>query len=382
MKRPPLLADYALESLSSQRNIGPKQMRARQLEVLSIAKKFVLDPQAAQFLGDAIAKMPRLIADAQDFAILPFEKMWIELPARTFYRAVTGQMPALDSDEIVGYLFDGNKVTVYAGSYDGKSVGFLPIEYHLHKPFTLEQEVALASVLGISRISLDAFYWGSSAASFIDSLKIPAGSDASIVDRVLASQLKVTDLEAISVQAKESLRALRSTHSFRLAQMSNEQGVMLDPTMIFSSVQQSSSGDLRNIIALLLFINRTQDIQYAKDFSRQPAMINRKPRQLAPHRVISLKLDPTPRLMKLCFMGSGDHRRLHDVRGHYKHDKQARKGCQHGQEYQGDFGEFWEEYEPLRWRCTRCKGKRWWQPAHSRGSLDEGVVGASYAVTR
>ena len=65
-------------------------------------------------------------------------------------------------------------------------------------------------------------------------------------------------------------------------------------------------------------------------------------------------------------------------------DKIARSGCLHGEQMHGDFGDWWTEYEPLRWKCQTCGGKRWWRREHTRGSFAEaGAVGVQeYAVTR
>jgi hypothetical protein len=54
----------------------------------------------------------------------------------------------------------------------------------------------------------------------------------------------------------------------------------------------------------------------------------------------------------------------------------------HGEQLKGDFGEWWIEYEPLRWRCERCGGHRWWRREHSRGTPEVGVVTSEYAVSR
>lgn len=149
------------------------------------------------------------------------------------------------------------------------------------------------------------------------------------------------------------------------------------------AVVQGSGGDLRNIVALLLFLNRTGDIQYLREVLMAQALINRRPRPLMPYRVITLKLDPMPRLQALA-AGAGVQRRLHDVRGHYCHDRTAREsGCLHGEERLGGWGEFWEEYDVLQWQCTHCGGKRWWRKEHARGHAHLGVVKEQvYAVTK
>ena len=73
---------------------------------------------------------------------------------------------------------------------------------------------------------------------------------------------------------------------------------------------QGASGDLRNIVALLLFLNRTSNITLATDVPHGEAFIKHKLRPLLSHRVIKIKLDPMPRLMRLCAGSAFDYHAL------------------------------------------------------------------------
>jgi len=312
----------------------------------------VLDTAAATYLGKMIREHPRVIADAQDFAIPPFEHMWIEIPFGAYYEAITGRVGDANADKAVGYLFHGPTVTVAAQSRLGAS--WMPVEYTLHHPNTIEEQLDLANKMSISRAGLDLWYWGESANDFVHP-KEEGGWE------------------------REPIRALRANHGARLVPLANRFKHMEYP---FAQITSGSNGDLRNIVSTLLFLNRTRDIQYERELPLKQGLVNRKPRPWMPHRVISLKLDPMPRLMTLA-AGQGIKRRLHDVRGHFCHDKQARAGCMHGEQTLGDWGDFWVEYDVLQWRCTHCGGKRWWRHEHQRGSQHVGVIKEqTYAVTK
>lgn len=181
---------------------------------------------------------------------------------------------------------------------------------------------------------------------------------------------------------RAGLRALRANHTVRIAPTvpgrTTVYDLANDPR---SSLINGSGGDLRNIVALLLFLNRTANIQVQSEMPHGEGFISGKLKPLLSHRVIKIKLDPQPRFMRLC-AGLGVKRRLHDVRGCFCHDKVAREGCPHGEEHEGDFGDWWEEYEPLRWRCTHCGGKRWWRHEHKRGHGQLGETIQRYEVTK
>lgn len=361
LKRRPLLAD----SLLARKVIGPsvyKTHQAQRNEALRTAKRFVLDGTAAQYLGQMLEDHPRIVADAQDFAIPPFKQMWIEFPLQPFFRQITGFDTDPYGDRVLGYLYDGPVVSV-AASMDKMECGWMPVDYILHRPSTLKEEIEVAVAAGTSRMQLDFWFWGQTASRFCDDPGIALTPESRVhIDK--------------AAWDSEGLRALRANHSVRFSKAWD----LMDRESK-SIFIRGSGGDLRNIVALLLFLNRTRDIQTVKDIGYTPALLNRKPRALVTHSVISLKLDPAPLLRKLV-AGEGIKRRLHDVRGHFCHDKRARAGCTHGEMHDGDFGEFWVEYEPLRWNCERCNGKRWWRREHSRGKFEDGMVIQEYAVKR
>lgn len=388
-KRQLTLADRLIFSLPGYIKDGTTPVRwgMQKQEALIKAKKFVLDSQAAFYLGTMIRHHPGIIADAQDFAIPPFPQCWIELPFRAFYIAVTGEIPDSTSDEIVGYLFDGPVVTPSsfatntAGKGDEWKAVIMPLEYVLNRPFKHREMVEVQEELGISRLGLDIFFWGESARGMLTQTtdNVPIGNLAHAKSRQVLYNAESTG------DGPGALHALRDNHSFRMVQHGklNLQHGKLKSKEIFEMLYNGSAGDLRNIIALLLFLNRTQDIQIRQDMSWHPKIVNRMPKRLMPHTTIKLRLDPGPRLKSLSF-GQGTKKRLHDVRGHYMHDQVARRGCLHGAETKNlkEFGTYWEEYEPLKWKCRHCSGKRWWRREHSRGNEELGTVVQRYSVTR
>lgn len=373
-KREPILADRLMTSMDSRSyTMMSKDWYHERLDNIAVAKKFVLDSQAATWLGEMIRNNPEVIADAQEFAISPFALMWVEIPFAPFYRAVNGVEPDETGDKAVGYLFEGPVVTVasYGWEQDRFTAGFNPVQYILHLPMGEAQEAKLSRDFGIPRFAIDSWLWGETVLDWSH----------------LAQQADGTDEAEL---AKERIRSLRENHFARMAPVSA--GVQeafeqqIDKGEPIGDFTQGAAGDLRNAIALLLYLNRTHDIQVQREVKVGPTqMVGRRPRALFPHRVISLKLDPKETLLDLVQTISGASsltRRLHDVRGHFCHNKASKRGCTHGLQYEGDLGELWVEYAPMKWRCDRCGGLRWWRREHSRGSAEEGAVAQQYAVTR
>ena len=207
----------------------------------------------------------------------------------------------------------------------------MPICYKLNQPLTVVQELAECERLGTSRIGIDVLYWGSS-------------------------------YEKVN---KEERTALRANHGF-------EHWYARDLPDIMKSMFTSAAGDLRNIIALLLFMNRTQDIRIDDQLPPHRGWVGPRPALLLKHSVIRLKLDPKPMFRKLYGRG-GSWRRRHDVKGHFCHDKKA-----HAHRHDHD----WTETHVNQWRCLLCGGKKWWKKHHQRGHMEKGYVATSYEVTK
>lgn len=353
LRREPLLIDKFLalnpSELRSDRLL-PREYYDSTRANLRLAKLFVLSREATTYCAQLLKEAPRIIADAQDFAIPPFRQMYLEIPFDTWYETLTGEPNDRSGDRRMGYLIVGSQVRVLVEGADG--VELSPVEYHLNEPLSLEQEVEFVKRAGTSRIALDLFYWGGSAAAFGT---VRAGTGAAGV-------------VAYDEWQKEGLRALRANHGFAIHLHRSKLGQI---QKIWESFSTASAGDLRNIIGLLLFLNRTSQMRYEREEPFQQRMLGRRPVNLLKHRTITLHVNPVPQLLSLA-AGEGIRRRLHDVKGHFCHNQAARVNT-----HTHDWVEAPET--ALQWHCA-CGGVRWWRKAHKRGSEDKGIVTSSYNV--
>jgi hypothetical protein len=337
LKRKPTLADEFIES-----NLGfvhKKQIMAAKQDLLE-AKRFVLDESAALYVAEMITEYPRIIADAQDFAIPPFTKTWIEFPFTAFWETINKIPSDATADSQIGFLITGNRVRVVVGGKSSLDASLMPHEYYLWHPMTVEEELEFVQRVGTSRLQLDFLYWGEAVNKLIDE------------------------------KDKEGLRALRENHRIHYEETDPERA-----KMVWDKIIMQSGGDLRNIIAVLLFLNRTREIQVVDAVPHARGMIKNKASTYLSYHKIGFKLNPEPLLKKLV-PGEGTWRKLHDVRGHFCHDKRSREAgklwCGHE----------WVEYEPLKWVCHQCYGKRWWRHEHKRGNEEKGLVMTEYQVTK
>jgi hypothetical protein len=355
IKRRPLLADLFLATTKSKvQAVVPPAYWETTRDNLMLAKRFVFDHQAAGYCAELLRKAPRVIADAQDFAIPPFERMYIEFPFDVWYETLTGQKPDKTADIRLGYLITGSLVRVLVESPAG--LGLSPIQYHLNRPWTFEQEQQMAEAVGTSRAQFDLFFWGVSAAHLGT---IHCGADGK--HRV-----------AMDEWQKEALRSLRANHSLSLHVAERLQHRV---PQIWDMFYDGSAGDLRNIIGLLLFMNRTSKTRVEREMPVKQQMIHTKPVALLKHRVITLHVNPVPKLLKLA-AGEGVWRRLHDVRGHFCHNEVARTN-HHDHEWQ----EAVSMLPHLQWFCS-CGGLRWWRREHRRGHEQLGHITSVYEVAK
>jgi hypothetical protein len=346
-KRRPLLID---EMLALQDKHMPKDWRKDVHFIqqrLRAAKVFSFDNTAACYAAQMMVDHPEAIARDIEFCIPPYERMYIEFPYPDFFNITSPpeyrgyhNLPESEEDQTVGYLYDGPLVYVMsrAGRANVKHPMVLPIRFRLNRNFTYAEELLLSQELNASRLGIDSFFWGSCTRTLYER------------------------------KDTASLRALREHNSCEFWYANDIRAKHAPETL------RASTGDLRNIIGFILFMNRTRDVQIMDDVAPAPGFVRAKPRTLVRHNVIRIKLDPRP-LLKRVFhsRATGGWRREHDVRGHFCCDRNY-----HAHKHDHDM----REIDIHHWKCLLCGGQKWWRKAHHRGRKDLGQVKTAYEVTK
>jgi len=378
-KRKPLLID---EFLSAKMIDWPDKEEHRRFsavrEHMREAKVFVLDEQAAHYAAEFIRDHPEAIAYDQEFAIPPFPRMYIELPYPDFFHTLGGrnEHDPIYGDTEVGYFIDGPRAYTLSRVRNGteneaqrKLMGatsmIMPIAYKLNQPFSPKEEQEVCDRLGVSRIGIDLLYWGSSV-----DINWKGGK------RDDWRELDVTSPPEAVVLSKYAAM-LRANHSF-------EQWYARDLPHVLSGLFTSAAGDLRNIIALILFLNRTADVRFDEQMPPHRGWIGPRPALFTKHNVVRIRLDPKSHFVKT-YGGHGAWRRRHEVRAHFCHDSKARAHHHHliPQPFEEGYHQAqWTEHGVNQWHCLICGGRRWHRKACSRGSKDKGAVVKTYEVTK
>ena len=307
-------------------------------------RKFVLTESAAVKVGEAIHNYPEMLVEQGVFARTPFESCWIEFPSRAFHEAVVPGSASQESDERVGYLFDGDRVYICAQSGDG--IGAIsPLVIDLHTPMTMRKQLDVAEELSLTRYQLDNFYWGQTMAD------------------ALPSDIR---------------RGLRSQHSFSMKVAEKYRGKIAGDEFL-----RFTAGEVRNIIGILLMINQPGSVLKTQEIGHQRMMTKKGSRVLMGHSVVTLNLDGRSRPDRLLRAPRGHHAapRWHEVRNHWCNDRVARtKGYSlddpktHGR---GNHAHQWvqDDNGELRFTCSVCGGRRWRRVMkNGRGDKSRGII--------
>jgi hypothetical protein len=344
-KRKPLLVDrllaaHAQGKQGSEAAYLTRGLLPRIINGLVQAKRFVFDEQSTRYMGEMIKTIPKAIVHAQEFAIQPFPTMYVEFPAQAMFEATTDTLGFDDGATRMGFLYDQGRVYTlldWEKLRDQRVIPYIvPVSYGLNRQWKLEDERQICEDVGINRLSIDALFWGSAYALVDD----------------------------------EEKRAFRANHSMRMEIQTGPLVSRETYIEISTKVLSNIAGDLRNVIAILLFLNRTSKTRIEDFVPMRQTMIGTKPSAMLSHSVVHFNLNPLPKLYESFGTGSA-WRREHDVRGHFCHDKTTRESfCRHD----------WTEYDVNQWRCLKCSGLKWWRKEHRRGHRDKGVMQTTYEV--
>jgi hypothetical protein len=324
------------------------------------AHKFVFDEAAATRIAHVVRDVPELILREHEFARAPFDLTWIEYPHWKFWREVGNDPLNQDAtaDHTIGYLIDGNMVSVVTGGTVGDpNMAPLPQIFHYYlntewPPAVMDEFIQHGG--GTIR-GLDAYLWGT---------------------------LKHMD--------EETRANLRNRYMVALAPIRHDHRANQTRGLLDSSFK-GSIGETRNIVTMLLMLNRPTLTRHVGSPPTVRGFIKGKVAPFMNHTRVTIDIDAVPTMRLLGTpSGEGVPRRLHEVRGHFCHNAEAHEyariaGCQHEWVACDDL---WTPMAATRisdanhWVCDVCGGKRWWKHEHERGDRRRGsVIHDDYDVT-
>lgn len=342
-KRKPTLADRFLAARDKPTLVSEAANESIRNRIRG-AKQFVLDDAAADHIGRLMRDVPDLLIPQMRFARAPFERAWIEFDASVLWKAHNGAEPDDKADSALGVFIDGNSAyTVIGGTIGGGTTPpvLSPIAYDLNTPWgdaddddpvrqRIEMSNALAD-LGLSPLTLQHFYWGR---------MFPSAQAAGV--RLFEHSLRILPLRDARLKS------------------------------VLPSLWDTANGELRNILTILLMLNRPSLTRVVREQAKGRGFIGNKLAPYFAHSVVTIDLDPKPALLRLT-AGAGGSKRRHEVRGHWCHDAACRASpCAHDWRPHPAYAGKDDPTDPDHWLCDNCGGKRWWRAEHARGDAGKG----------
>jgi hypothetical protein len=378
-RRRPTLADRFVTRRFSdwERAVHPKTIEQMKKGVRE-ARRFVLDDAAITRIGEIILTVPDLLVLQHQFARAPYDLTWIEFPAHILWRMFRDQHPEVydaagkwgdieSSDHTIGYLIDHERVNIICGGTVAEpdaQPNILPIQYRLHTEWGDGEQAEFQRRSGLDAQDIDKFMWGS---TWTD---LPAANRADLTNRNLAEFLPSNPL-----------------HKNHDRWQGN--GEMVDAVL-------GSTGELRNIIAILLVMNRPSITRYLRTNEPSKGFHKGKLLNYMRHTTVTIDISAVEKVRLIGTPdGDAEPKRRGEVRGHYKHNRVAHAtDCIH--EYQPTHGwqQQWAPWPdapiglpgdpgvPRNWVCAQCGGKRWWRKESEKGDAGIGYVNHdAYTVT-
>lgn len=364
---PHLKMGNVVKTLAEFNFVSPATIRRIQEKVVK-ADKFYFDNKASIRVADVIRDVPDLLVRESRFARAPCPLTWVEFNStllwRTIYRDRADMLAKEYPDHAarVGYLIDENEVYVVAGGMasDPDALHMCHVgcfSYGLNVAEQLLNVLTgtlknLREEMGIkfdARYVLDfinQFFWGSTAEQL----------DQATLDDI------TSHFAFYPIYDSEVVRHLK----------------------LETELMNECVGDLRNIVAVLLMLNRPKITEYSEVVPRSRGWIRNRVVPYMAHRTVTINLDPIPHLRRIgTKQDEQDQRRRHHVRGTFCHNKDARDyeriaQCVHN--WVGTYsdwipvGDNYPPNEVEHWVCSECDGRRWWRDDHDRGNALLGWV--------
>lgn len=362
-KRQPLMADLIQRYKGTQVRLVDRAVQERVAARVLAAKRFVLADSAIENYAKVARDLPDLVLRECQFARAPYDVCWFEFNYRMYWEKINKGLAEQDGATRMGFLVDHGTGYVYTDSPQMNFDPFLsPFAYDLHLPWDDEEQVSFARFLDVPHMGIDQFMWG----------------------------------QAWNFLPAEQQKALRANHSIRLLPLRADFRKTSERTRdAYRHLLDEVRGEFRDLIILLLLMNRPGLTHYVRDVNSTRGFVKGKILPYMSHTVVNIPLDPIPTMRKIgTAEGDSVPKRRHEVRGHYCHDETYRRGSRLGCIHEMipdpkhvDDGDRWHfindagDIERDNWVCKRCEGKRWWREDHYRGDAALGFVEKIYSVT-
>jgi hypothetical protein len=312
------------------------------------ANSYVFSSAASELVGRFVKDCGELVINHRQFAIPPYPTTYIEFDSRAYHQHFPcdprdAHMP---TDEVVGYLFDGNEMFICCRSGSGSgSSNWTVIHFHIVPPGQFA-----GPHIGVSMVQDG---WEKTGAA--------TGEHAEWIQlgNMLGSTLE-------KIRDEPTRQALLSEVSYR-----DSVSDQVPHRIAMERITRFNAGDIRNAWAFLLWLNRPKHTAMRLIPARRGIVRGRQVAYRAHHTV---EIDLGRKTPRQAFELSGP--RASPI-GHRV------EGCFHHSGGDPAHGHFWPTIPDERnhWVCYGCGRKRWWVRDHVRGDTARGWVDKDYVVT-
>jgi hypothetical protein len=326
------------------RHRDPRLGRRQQERLLAIRRRaqvFVFTAEASRLVGRFANQCGDLVLRHRQFALAPFPETYVECDCRAFMADFPGMTNAEtevgftreNMDHRVGYLISGDTVSVFVCGPDDSDGQIGAFYYTLAPP-------------------------GQRARTDTAVIPMSAGGEW----HKLAFGLGRAAHHIHDEDERQSLLGEFEAHSYFGGQWM---------TRSLSTMMLGSAGEIRNVWACRLWLNRPGHVTYTEHPAGRRFLRGREIAYTA-YRIVDIDLGRM-RSVRRAFALSGPRLspRRHNVRGAFHHHG-GNVACEHQ----------WPLIPDVdgRWQCRSCGRLRWWVKDHTRGDATRGWVSHEYAV--
>jgi hypothetical protein len=305
-------------------------------QVLPKARRFLFDREASAFAGRFIREHGATLLRNRAFAIPPFEQTYVEYHLDALLEAI-GRRKANEkygiekSDERIGHLIDGDHVWTFLEGSDNEA-SIYPVDVWMN---TVSHSVGLFDKADIGRDRRRKLEY---------TLGSTLGDAQDVNGEVVLDWLNAFDFAAPAMFAN----------------------LLTD-----RKLADAGNGTVRNLVALLLLLNRQRENVTLKTVAPKGVIYRGKRRVFAAHTMVTLTVEDYVHIAHSYEHGAHASPRRHQVRGFFRHLHKV-DGCEHDYPLASD--------ERGRWVCRTCGTTRVWVHDHERGDASKGYITKDYVV--
>ena len=312
--------------------------------ILPSTKQYIFDENASRYMADFVKENGDIIINNEQFAIPHFENVYYELNIEAFLSTLDRPISSYvdeknwksvavvrdeNKDSSVGFLISNNVIYLIA-----KSIGKNAKPTLLHYGYSIGRSPLYKPIIQplLSRRQKAAFFLGST-------------------------------MELATVSQFQEI-----AEKYEILNLTSE----IDDDMLLQTILGNATGDIRNLIMMILFLYQSKDVVTVNDIAPSRGFMKGKAMAYMAYGSVKINLRNNTEIRKKFIFPSGTHAspRRHFVNPYYR-TVPKNNGCDH---------EF-EIVEENRWVCKKCKAKRALIKQYERGNATIGYKLKNYEVT-